>query len=189
MFEVFRHYLSEKASFTERDLQLIESLAIPKKIRKRQFLLQEGDVCRYHTFITRGCMRMYTINEQGAEHIIKFAVEGWWVSDRESLLNGTPATMNIDAIEDTQVLQWTNDNFEYLFQQIPEFDKLFKKLVSRALEASTQRINMLISGRAEEKLAGFIKLYPDLLNRVPQQMIASFLGITRETLSRVRNAK
>lgn len=187
MYNAFRNYLSGKTNLKEDEIQIIESLATLKKIRKKQFLLKEGDVNRFHTFILNGCMRIYTLNNHGAEHIIKFAVEDWWVSDRESLLHGTPATMNIDAIEDTDVLQWSNDNMELLFSQIPEFDRLFKKLLSKALNASTERINILISCSAEERLEAFIKKYPDVLNRVPQHMIASFLGITRETLSRVRN--
>src|ERR1700744_1546477 len=114
MFNNLRKYLNARGSFTEADLQNIERLAIVKVIKKGQFLLRAGDVCRYHTFISKGCVKLYRLEESGKEHIVKFGIEDWWVSDRESLLSGSPGESYIEALEHTEVLQWTNDNFEAL---------------------------------------------------------------------------
>jgi CRP-like cAMP-binding protein len=186
MFEPFRKYLSEKVALTDSQLQRIESLAITKHLRRKQFLLQENDVSRHHTFVSNGCLRLFRIDLTGAEHIIKFAPENWWVSDRESLITGQPAKSNIDALEDTDVLQWTKDNFNRLLDEIPSYRDFHDKLIARALEASTNRIYNNISMNAQEKYEKFIKTYPSIFNRVPLHMVASYLGVTRETLTRIR---
>src|ERR1700754_791004 len=186
MFEPFRKYLSEKVALTDSQLQRIESLAISRHLRRKQFLLQENDISRHHTFVCNGCLRLFRIDLTGAEHIIKFAPENWWVSDRESLITGQPAKSNIDALEDTDVLQWTKDNFNRLLDEIPSYRDFHDKLIARALEASTDRIYNNISMNAQEKYEKFIKTYPSIFNRVPLHMVASYLGVTRETLTRIR---
>jgi CRP-like cAMP-binding protein len=187
MFESFRRYLKDNARLTPKEQELIESLSISKVIKKKQFLLRAGDVCRHHTFICKGCMKLYRTGNEGAEHIIKFAVEDWWISDRESLLSGEPAESYIVALEDTGVLQWTNEQFENLYKAVPAFDALFKRLVSKALDAAQNRVYSSISKTAEEKYVLFNQRYPGLIARVPLHMIASYLGLTRETLTRIRH--
>jgi len=186
MFEDLRRYLNHKGSFTDAELLEIEHLAIHKVLKKRQFLLRAGDVCRYHTFICKGCVKLYKLDQDGKEHIVKFGVEDWWVSDRESLLSGKPGECYIETLEVTEVLQWTNENFEELFRTVPPFDLLFKKLVSNALAAQSHRVYTSISATAEEKYVDFVKNYPTLPSRIPLHMIAAFLGVTRETLTRIR---
>lgn len=136
MPDAFSRYLQNQGTFTPEELNLIESLGKARTVKKKQLILRAGEVCHYHTFICKGCMKLYRINDAGEEHIIKFAVEDWWVSDRESLLTGAPAESYIMALEDTEVLQWTNYQFERLYNEVPEFDALFKRLVSNALNAS-----------------------------------------------------
>jgi CRP-like cAMP-binding protein len=187
MFEVFIKYLSDKANLTGMELARIKSLSIPKKLRKRQYLLQEGDVCIYGAFICKGCLRIYRVSEDGTEHIMRFAVENWWASDRESYTTGLPSKCNIDALEDSEILLWTKDNFETLLNEIPEFKAFSERLLAGSFNSAQRRIYAGISNTAEEKYNDFIRLYPEIFNRVPLHMVASYLGISRETLSRIRS--
>jgi CRP-like cAMP-binding protein len=187
MFDVFQQYLASKGSFTQEDLALIQSLSIIKKLRRRQYLLQEGDVWKYYAFVAKGCLRSYHLDEKGVERIMKFSVENWWAGDRDSLVNGTPSTTNIDALEDAVLIMFKKEDFEQLCQQIPELNKVVNTLVHRSYIAANHRIQAAISYTTEEKYRDFIEKYPDLMNRIPLHMIASYLGVTPETLSRVRS--
>jgi len=186
MVEVFKKYLAEKMKLTEEDWAVIEPVCIIKKLKKHQFLLQEGDVWRYHAFVCKGLLRRYSIDAKGVEHIIQFSVENWWAGDRDSLMNKTPSKYNIDAVEDSVVLVIRNEDFEMLYQQLPAFNNMVTQLLFRSFNASQERINATISMTAEEKYLHFINTFPSLANRIPRHMIASYLGITPETLSRVK---
>lgn len=186
MFDVFRNYLNEKITLSEEDFELIQSVGVIKKLRKHQYLLQEGDVWRFNAFVCAGCLRTYRVDEKGEEHILYFSIENWWTGDRESLLSGNPSRSNIDAIEDSTVLLFTNDNFEMLKSRIPLLKDLVTTLIERSFIASQERIHASISQTAEQKYNHFISKFPFIVNRIPQHMIASYLGISAETLSRVR---
>jgi CRP-like cAMP-binding protein len=188
MFDSFVDYLKGTVELTEEELSLIESLAIRRLYRKKDFLLKEGEVCRYRTFICGGCLRIYRVGRGGTEHISRFAAENGWVCDRESVLNGKPATNNIDALENTYVLQWTRENFNFLLEKIPAYRSYHEEIVSEALLASTERIYQVISLSAEEKYLQFIHKHPNIHARVPLYMVASYLGVARETLTRIRIA-
>lgn len=187
MVEVFKRYLAEKMRLTDEDWAVIEAVCIIKKLRKHQFLLQEGDVWRYHAFVCKGCLRRYSIDAKGIEHIIQFSIENWWAGDRDSLMNKTPSKYNIDAVEDSIVLVIRNEDFEKLCQQLPEFNNMVNQILFRSFNASQERINATISLTAEEKYLHFINNFPALANRVPRHMVASYLGITPETLSRIKS--
>jgi CRP-like cAMP-binding protein len=186
VIEVFRTYLTEKGSFNDRELRRIESVTSIKKLRKRQYLLQEGDVWKYHAFVAKGCVRTYTVDEKGNEHILNFAIENWWTGDRESLYSGQPSAFNIDALEDSQVVLISKDNFGLLCKEIPVFNEMVNLILEKSFIVSQSRIHTFISLTAEEKYLKFLEKYPHLPMRVPQGMIASYLGITAETLSRIR---
>ncbi|MRG44625.1 cyclic nucleotide-binding domain-containing protein [Chitinophaga sp. SYP-B3965] len=183
MIEVFKKYLH----LSETDWDIIAPVCTMKKLRKQQYLLQEGDVWRYHAFVCKGCLRRYRIDDKGDEHIIQFSIENWWAGDRESLLNNTPSKYNIDAIEDTEVVLIRNDDFNMLCQKLPAFNDFINNILNRSFNASQQRIDAAISLNAEEKYLHFIETFPHLANRVPRHMLASYLGITPETLSRIKN--
>jgi CRP-like cAMP-binding protein len=187
MFEVFAAYLKEKAGLTDQELEQVRAVTIPKKLRKRQYLLQEGDVCHHNCFVAKGCLRNYRVGEDGVEHILRFAIENWWASDSESYHNGTPSKNNIDALEDSELLLIEKEEFNNLVNNIPNFRDFRDRLKTRSIDANQNRIMSNISDTTEEKYSNFIKSYPDIFNRVPLHMIASYLGVSRETLSRIRN--
>ncbi|RFM31305.1 Crp/Fnr family transcriptional regulator [Chitinophaga silvisoli] len=187
MFEVFAAYLKEKAGLTEEELEEVRAVTINKHLRKRQYLLQEGDICHYNCFVAKGCLRNYRVGEDGVEHILRFAVENWWLSDTESYNNGTPSRNNIDALENSELLLIEKEDFTRLVNTIPPFKEFIDRLMARSFDASQNRIMSNISHTAEERYINFMKSYPDILNRVPLHMIASYLGVSRETLSRIRN--
>lgn len=187
MFEVFASYLKENSALTDEELEQIRTVVLHRRLRKRQYLLQEGEVCNFNCFVAKGCLRNYRVSEDGNEHILRFAVETWWLSDQESYNKGTRSKNNIDALEDSEVLLIEKQDFEDLLANIPHFKDFVFNLKARSFDASQNRIMSNISDTAEEKYASFIAMYPDIFNRVPLHMIASYLGLSRETLSRIRN--
>ncbi|MET3498458.1 CRP-like cAMP-binding protein [Mucilaginibacter rubeus] len=186
MFEQFKEYIGQKATLTEADYAKIEAVCIFKKLRKKQYLLQEGDVWKYNAFITKGLVRFYSVDENGRENIVSFAKENWWTGDRASLLTGESSKNNIDAIEDTELILITKTNFDRLCRDIPAFNDMVNAILNKSFITSQNRIHSAIAFTAEQKYLDFVQKYPDLSLRVPQAMIASYLGITPETLSRVR---
>ena len=187
MFEVFQNYLTSKIILTDSQLDMIKAVSVIKKLRKRQYLLQEGDLWKMNVFICKGCLRTYRVDDKGVEHILNIAIENWWSGDRESLMTGNPAQSNIDALEDSVVLLIEKEKFDNLRDQIPVFNNLVNNLLQKSLNASYNRIISNISYTAEEKYLNFITIRADIANRIPQHMIASYLGISAETLSRIRN--
>jgi|SRR5450432_118410 CRP-like cAMP-binding protein len=189
MFESFVKYINSytTAALTEGEIDLIQGFFTPKKFRKRQYFLQEGEVCKYTAFITKGAMRQYRVDEKGEEHIIKLYIENWWATDRESLMNMTPSIYFIDAWEDTEVLMVTKTDLSDLVDRIHTMSEWLRKLDANFAIASQKRINAAISLTAEERYSDLEKTNPVFLQRFPQHIIASYLGINRETLSRIRS--
>ena len=187
MYEVFQQYLDSKLSLTPQESARIHSLSTIKKLRKKQYLLQEGDVWKYNAFVTKGCLRTYSVDDKGLEHVIGFAIENWWTGDRESLTSAQPSKFNIDAIEDSEVVLINKANFDLICKEIPAFNNMVNEILQKSFIASQNRIHSAISFTAEEKYLNFVNKYPAFVMRIPQTMIASYLGITPETLSRIRN--
>lgn len=186
MFESLAAYLVEKGKLTDEELKLVEAVTVPKKIRKRQYLVQEGGSSNYMSFVAKGCLRLYRVGKDGTEHILRFAIENWWISDFESFHSGIPSKNNVDALEDSEVLMIAKEQFDALCSTIPRFGALIRKLTEKNFAVHQHRILSNISETAEERYENFIRSYPQIYHRVPLHMIASFLGVTRETLSRLR---
>jgi CRP-like cAMP-binding protein len=189
MFAEFERYIKEQAEVTDQDIQLFRETAIERTMRRRDLLLREGDICRHKTFVAKGILRTYRTTENGNEHIMQFSPENSWTTDPESYGNLTPTCYNIDALEPSEVLMWTKKDFDYLFDNIPGLKTYSDKLIAGNLNRARQRLFSAISATAEEKYDEFTRMYPGILMRVPLHMVASFLGVSRETLSRIRHTR
>lgn len=187
MFDLFRKYLEDKITLTNEDYELIESVSSFKKLRKRQYLLQAGDVFRFHAFVCKGFLRNYYVDEKGQYHIMQFAPENYWTGDGESMNSGLPSKYDIDAIEESEILLLKKEDFEMIRKTIPAFNDFVNKTLRKNAVVLQERIHVNISLSAEEKYSNFISKYPSISNRVPLHMIASYLGVSAETLSRVRS--
>ena len=174
------------APLTDSEVELIKNTFVPKKIRKRQYLLQEGQICKYSAFIVKGAMRQFSVDDKGAEHIVGLSIENWWAVDRESFVMLTPSVYNIDAWEDTEALLVSKAESLDLLDQIPVLAEWTRKLDEHHAFASQKRLNATISLPAEKRYSDLANTYPEFLQRFPQHIIASYLGITKETLSRIR---
>ncbi len=149
-------------------------------------MLEEGDVNRHKAFVAKGLLRLYRIDSEGAEHILKFAPENWWISDRESYTTGQPSKSNIDTLEDSEVVLVTKENWDELKVRLPSLKAFEDAILARSSDADQNRIYSTISQSAEQRYEQFAQTHPDIFVRVPLHMIASFLGVSRETLSRIR---
>ena len=187
MYELLFQKLDEKIKLTEEEKQLCKTFFIPKKLRKRQYLLQEGDVCKYVAFAEKGILRSYTIDDRGGEHVIQFAFEGWWISDQFSFLTGEPSIYNIDALEDCELLIISKQSHDELLQKMPKYETYIRLLITDAYIALQRRTCTMISLPLEERYVAFTQMFPTMFQRVPQHMIASYMGLSAETLSRVRS--
>jgi CRP-like cAMP-binding protein len=186
MYELFFKSLSAKISLTVEEQEIFKAYLTPKKMRKRQYLLQEGDVCKHTAFVEKGALRAYTIDEKGGEHIVQFAVEGWTIADLYSFITGEPATYNIEALEDCELLLLSKTAQEELIKRIPKYEHFIRLQMQSAYIALQRRLTAMFTMTTEERYTNLVKTYPDIVQRVPQHMIASYLGLTPETLSRTR---
>ena len=189
MFEIFERYIKANGDFTSGDLTLMRSLSTVKKVRRKEFILQENEVCRYKIFVAKGLLKAYYLKDDGTEHIMRFAPENTWTADHESFKNQTPSRLNIEALENTQVVVWTREDLAELYTSIPAFRSYMERLLDNSLKASHERILKNLSYTSEEKYEDFIASFPDVFRRVPLHMVASYLGVSRETLSRIRHAR
>jgi len=187
MFELLLKSVEERISISKEEFDFCKTLFIPKKLRKKQYLLQEGDVCRYTAFVEKGMLRTFTVDEKGNEPILQFSMEGWWIADLYSFLTDEPSQYNIEAMEECELLLITKENWDILLKKVPAFEHYFRILIQNNLIATQRRLMSSLSETAEEKYTKLINNFPGCVQRVPQHMIASYLGITPETLSRVRS--
>lgn len=187
--KIMKQFIDQMCRFTaltDAEKELLASFLTHKTIRKKQYFLQTGDICRYSAFVLQGCLRAYTVDKSGSDHIIQFAVAGWTISDMFSFLTEAPAIYNIDALQDTEVLLLNKKDKDLLLEQIPKFEKVFRVSLENNYIVNQRRINSLLSDSVEERYRSFIDTYPDISQQVPQHMIASYIGSTPETLSRIR---
>jgi CRP-like cAMP-binding protein len=186
MFDLLQVHILKRVRLTEKELNLARTFFVPKKIRRGQFLLHSGEVCKYIAFVEKGCLRQYYIDNKGEEHVVQFAIEDWWISDMYSTLSGTPATYNIDALENSELLLFERSRMDELTGQIPQFEKFFRLLLEGAFISKERRIAASLGMSAEEQYLCMLDMYPKIVQRVPQHQVASYLGITPQSLSRIR---
>ena len=186
MLEIFKSYLQQRIALTDVQFEKIARDLKIKTFEKNELILSQGETSTRTYFVVDGLMRSYSIDSKGKVHIIQFAPESWWISDRNGLLYNEASDFYMDAIEATTAIIIPKDFFCTASEQSPEFQLLNSTMLNNAIRFMQRRINLLLAATAEERYLDFIKLYPNLMLRVPQWMIASYLGITPESLSRVR---
>lgn len=165
------------------------SLLQYKKVKRKEFLLKQGQIHKAECFIIKGCLRKYTIDHNGFEHIVMFGIEDWWMGDPQSFLSQTPSNFFIDALEETEVLQISRSNLELLYQRVPKFERYFRLLLMNAFIAMQNRINQNLSFTAEQRYEDFAQRYPLMEQRLPRKQVAAFLGITPVFLSMLRRRR
>jgi CRP-like cAMP-binding protein len=186
MFETLRTYLECHFPITDEEFDFIKKFFLPKNLKKGEFFLREGEVAKYGAFVTKGCLRSYVIDNKGKEHIVQFAPENWWLGDTDSMRSGKPTIYFIDAIEDSDVLLIDGPSHVKIIEHIPGYAASFQTGIQKHAAAKDRRIVASLSATAEERYNNFLKTYPSIAQRIPQHMLASYLGITPETLSRIR---
>jgi CRP-like cAMP-binding protein len=187
MFNQLDASVARFIQLTAEELELFHSLLQFKKVKKKQFLLQEGEVCDFEAYLLKGCCRSYYLDKEGTETILLFAVEDWWVSDLSSFSEQTPSNMFIETVEDCELLLINYTNKMQLFEQVPKFEKFYRLLVQRSLGVLQKRFYAAVSQTAEERYLAFMEKYPHIVQRVPQHQIARYIGVSPEFLSKVRS--
>ena len=186
MFEIFERYIKQTNKVSDQDLDLLKGRCVEKKVRKGQYLLNEGEVWSLFCFIASGCFRVFRTDMNGVDHTFRFGIENWWVTEMISYNHRKPSDYNIEALTASTILVWTKKDWEEILLLSPAVKLFNDQLHGRAYEAAQRRIYSLISKSATEKYFEFQEIYPKVFNKVPLHMVASYLGISRETLSRIR---
>jgi len=179
-------YFDNHLTLNDEEKAAVRKSFSERRVKRRQFILQEGDICRLNTFVVEGCFRMYMVDDNGKEHNLQFAIENWWIGDIASFYCEEPSRLYIEAIENSIILQIKNEDQLRLFVDYPKFNRIFRVFTEKALVSYQRRVLQNISSTAEERYIDFINRYPDFFNRVSNVQIASFLGITPEFLSTIR---
>lgn len=183
--ELLLQHISKHIHLTSGEESFLLSILHSKKIKKKHFLLQEGEVNRFTAFVTSGILRIYSIDKNGFEHILQFAPAGWWIGDMKSMLTQQPATLTIDAVEDSEVLLIHKPDLDKLFSTVPQFERYFRILAENSIAAHQQRLVSNLSLPAADRYNTFCQLYPSLIQKLPQKMVASYIGVTPEFLSKL----
>lgn len=181
-----KNHLQREIEISDVEFENLSSLFKSFKLKKKQFLFRQGEVCRYIAFVNQGCLRYYYIDEGGAEHIIYFAIEEWWLADLKSYFSRQPSIYFLEAIEDCELLLLSIDDFEDACRQIPSWEKFYRAKTQKAYSAVTQKFIDFKMLSAEEKYLDLLKRFPEVFQRVPQYLIASYLGVKPQSLSRIK---
>lgn len=183
------YYIKKWTDITREDESVISSAFEPVSVKKRKDLLVAGQVCKYIYFITKGCLRSFYVDPKGDEHIYQIRMENNWISDLESFFLQSPSNYNIEAIEDSQLLRISYERLEQLYIEIPNLERYFRILFQKAYINALKRLNATMWVTAMDRYNDMLKEHPEIFQRVPLIYIASYLGITPESLSRIRRQK
>lgn len=186
MFEVLGNFLRSKIDVSDEQMHQLEALCTVSQVKKGDVLLKAGDVCKSTFFVVKGCLRSYVLDKKNKPHVIEFAPENSWLTERISFMTGEPAAFYIDAIEDTEFIAVPDNFFTELPNIVPNADKVSREMLVDSVKSFRKRLISLLSDTADDRYLAFIQSFPTLALRVPQKMIASYLGITPESLSRIR---
>ena len=186
MFDILFEQIQQKVSLSDQDKEALPAFFTFKSLQKRQFLLHEGEVCKQMVFIKKGAVKSYTIDEKGNEHISLIGWEGWWISDFRSFIYQESGILSMEAIEDTEVLLITREDYERMMLKVPVMERYFRILYQNSLVTKDRRLISSNTYTAEEKYRELIASYPQIIHRIPQHLIASYMGLTPETFSRIK---
>ncbi len=186
MFDILLYAINQKVHLSPEEQDEITPFFSQKKLKKRQYLLQQDDIAKYLAFVSKGVLRLWASDEKGNEHTVQFALEGWWITDMYSFLTAEPSGYCIDAIEDSELLLLTRESYDALLDKVPKMERYFRILTQNSMVSMQRRLMGSFRETAEEKYVKLLDKYPDIVQRVPQHMIASYLGVKPETLSRTR---
>ena len=186
-FKPLLDYINRIVELTEEEERTLISLISSRKLLKGQYFLQQGDVCKYSGFVISGCTKTFYVDDEGQEHVVMFSVEDWWTSDMGSYITQKPADFNVQCLEHTELIQFSYENQQQMMQEIPKMERFFRIIVQRALVASQKRIVRSMSMSAKDRYLLFRNEYPKIEQRIPQYLIASYLGITKEFLSKIKS--
>jgi CRP-like cAMP-binding protein len=184
--ERLKKHLQSTVHFTDADMELLVPFIEPMQLPKKKFLFQQGEIDRYVGFVNKGCLRYFFIDDKAIEHILYFAMEEWWVGDLNSFYLNEPTPNNLQALEDCELFLFSLNSFEGARKAIPSFDEFITIKHRKAYTATQQKSFETRVASAEEKYQKLLRSSPDIFQRVPQHYIASYLGITPESLSRIR---
>lgn len=185
LLEHIKNYIS----VDDKEISQLTTYFNESSIRKKEWLLEEGHICRHNHFVERGCLRMYFVNDKGTEQITQFAIENWWITDYMSFDRQTLSPFYIQAIEPSDVISIDRDRQEELLKSMPKMERYFRMVLQRAYAAHQLRIKFLYDLSREESYQHFISSFPGFAQRIPQYMLASYLGFTPEYLSEIRKKK
>jgi CRP-like cAMP-binding protein len=185
-FDVLQAYLLERAAFSPEELAFMRTLFVPRTLAAGEFLQRAGDVARHAAFVTRGCLRSFVIDAKGKEHVVQFAPEQWWIADAISLNTGSPSPYFYAAIEDSDLLLIDPAGQQQIVDRVPGYSAAMRAGLQKHAAAKDLRIVKSLSASAEERYLDFISTFPTIAQRVPQWMLASYLGVSPETVSRIR---
>ena len=183
--QIIDHF-SNYTPLNRAEIEYLKSKLIEKKVKRRQFILQEGDVCKHISFVVSGCFKMYKVDDKGAAHNLQFSIENGWISDLGSFHSEKPSELYIEALEASTILQITRPDLILLYINFSKFDRIFRVLIENAFVSLQKRVLLNISSTAEERYLDFLKKYPNLFNRISNVQIASYIGVTPEFLSKIR---
>ncbi|WP_130734023.1 Crp/Fnr family transcriptional regulator [Flavobacterium sp. J27] len=179
-------HLTSYLPLKEEEIKELETKLLERNIKRKQFILQEGDICKHYTFVVKGCFKMYKVDKNGNEHNLQFTIENGWIGDLGSFYSNKPSELYIEAMESSIILQIEKKNLLHLYTNYLVFNRIFRVLVENAFIRLQKRVLQNISSTAEERYVDFIENYPSLFNRISNVQIASFLGVTPEFLSKIR---
>lgn len=188
MSQLLKQQIEQIVSLTDSEFNYVLSHFLPRKFKKHQFVVQEGQLVENDFFIVTGCLKSFHTDMDGKEHIIQFGMQDWWITDYQAYYNETTATVTIDCIEDSELLCLSYQNREKLCAEMHKMEHFFRKKTNKRNIALQQRILSLLCNNARERYEKLLEQYPLLFQKVPKQLIASYLGVTRETLSRFKSA-
>ena len=189
MYSALYKHINKFTDLSTDEQEILASMLKSASFKKKAYLHEAGETCRANYFVVKGCLRLYFIDIKGVEQTTQFAIENWWISDLTSFLFQKPSDFYIQAAEETEVIIIKRHYYDELFDKLPKLERYFRQIFQKLHQASQIRIKYLYSQTAEERYVNFNKLFPEFVQRVPQYMLASYLGFTPEFLSKIRAKK